>query len=140
MVKDESTKQASSVPFGKPKSGRTWKVRETCRASTFSRQGVLSHMSKSLEVRKREKEKKEQAKAFENFMKEEKKMKSDAEKERREENKRRRTMNEYKNSVYQVINPEKIKNMSKKQLRMIKKTSVNKSGQVELVNPWSNKA
>jgi hypothetical protein len=26
--------------------------------------------------------------------------------------------------------------MSKKQLRMIKKTVVNKAGQVELVNPW----
>ena len=30
--------------------------------------------------------------------------------------------------------------MSKKQLRMVRKTSVSKNGQVELVNPWQNKA
>lgn len=29
--------------------------------------------------------------------------------------------------------------MSKKQLRMVRKTSVNKNGQVELVNPWQSK-
>eukprot|EP01035_Chromulina_nebulosa_P016916 gene16916-22407_t len=46
--------------------------------------------------------------------------------------------NEYKNSLYQVINPSKLKTMSKKQLRLIKKTSVNKNGQVELVNPWQS--
>jgi hypothetical protein len=32
-----------------------------------------------------------------------------------------------------------MKTMSKKQLRMIKKTSVNKHGQVEFVNPYQKK-
>jgi hypothetical protein len=38
------------------------------------------------------------------------------------------------------LNPEKIKTMSKKQLRLVRKTAVNKNGQVELVNPWGNNA
>lgn len=35
------------------------------------------------------------------------------------------------------INPAKMKGMSKKQLRNIKKTSVNKHGQVELVDVYN---
>jgi hypothetical protein len=34
------------------------------------------------------------------------------------------------------LKPEKLKGMSKKQLRSVRKTAVNKFGQVELVNPW----
>ena len=45
--------------------------------------------------------------------------------------------NEYKNTTYQVINPEKMKRMNKKQLRMIKKTSVNRDGTVEFVSPYA---
>ena len=37
------------------------------------------------------------------------------------------------------MNPEKLKGMSKKQLRSIKKTAMNEHGQVELVNPWEAK-
>lgn len=34
------------------------------------------------------------------------------------------------------LNPEKLKGMSKKQLRSVRKTSVNQFGQVELVSPY----
>lgn len=37
----------------------------------------------------------------------------------------------------QLSNPEKIKKMSKRQLRMIRKTQVDKNGKVQLVSPWS---
>ena len=43
-------------------------------------------------------------------------------KEARELKQKIRMQNEYKTSSYQVINPEKLKGMSKKQLRNIKKT------------------
>jgi hypothetical protein len=77
-------------------------------------------------------------KALEKSMKEEKENKKQVEKARREEKQKRKMENEYKSSIYQEINPSKIKGMSKKQLRMIKKTSVNrKTGKIELVNPWS---
>jgi hypothetical protein len=41
-----------------------------------------------------------------------------------------RLANEMKNSSYQIIDPIKMKHMNKKQLRSIKKTTVNKDGQV----------
>ena len=40
--------------------------------------------------------------------------------------------------IQSQLKPEKLKGMSKKQLRNIRKTIVNKNGQVELVTPWSN--
>jgi hypothetical protein len=36
------------------------------------------------------------------------------------------------------VKTDKIKAMSKKQLRQIKKTQVNRLGQVELVSPWAD--
>jgi len=42
--------------------------------------------------------------------------------------------NEYKNSEYQELTHGTLKGMSKKQLRMVRKTAMNKNGQVELVN------
>jgi hypothetical protein len=37
----------------------------------------------------------------------------------------------------QIANASKLKGMSKKQLRMVKKTRMNSLGQVELVSPWA---
>lgn len=37
----------------------------------------------------------------------------------------------------QLKNPDKIKKMTKKQLRQVKKTRVDKDGSVKLVSPWS---
>lgn len=39
--------------------------------------------------------------------------------------------------VEQIVKTDKIKTMSKKQLRQIKKTQMNRLGQVELVSPWA---
>lgn len=41
-------------------------------------------------------------------------------------------------SLFQIVKTDKIKAMSKKQLRQIKKTQVNRLGQVELVSPWAD--
>jgi hypothetical protein len=75
-------------------------------------------------------------KAVERQVKEAKIQRIEDEKAKRVEREQRRIANEYKNSSYQVIDGAKMKTMSKKQLRMVKKTSVNTKGQIELVNVW----
>jgi hypothetical protein len=140
IEKAQIKKSSGLIPDGIPKSGRSWKVKQTSRFSTQNRQGVLSHLSKTYEERKAMKEQFDSVKSLEQRMKDDKLQKKTEEKQRREERKKQRMANEFKNSQYQVIKADKIKHMSKKQLRMIKKTAMNKNGQVELVNPWTNKA
>lgn len=56
-----------------------------------------------------------------------------------EDKKRRREENEAKNTTYQVLaDPNSIKTMSKKQLKMIRKTEVSSRGITRLANPWGS--
>lgn len=126
------------IPDGLPKSGRSWKIKQTVRSSAQLKQGILSHLAKSFEEKERERQQKRNVKELEREMIEERKNAKLAEKARREEQQKRRQENEYKNAVTQELRPEKLKGMSKKQLRSVRKTSVNKQGQLELVNPWDN--
>jgi len=122
-------------PPGRPKSGRVWKVKQTCKTSLLgTRLGAFDHRNKSLEVKQAERDRHLNMKTLEREMAEEKKRKKEEARVKREEQQKRRMENEYKNSVYQVLKPEKLKGMSKKQLRNVKKTAMNKNGQVELVN------
>lgn len=127
-----------TIPDGIPKSGRVWKVKQTSRASALLRTGLLQNQIKTLEEKQIIRNKKAAILQLEREMKEESKKKREIQKEKRLENNKRRMANEYKNTSYQALNPEKIKTMSKKQLRMVRKTSMNKNGQVELVNPWES--
>lgn len=69
----------------------------------------------------------------------EKKRKIAEEKEKALERKKRRAENEQKTVTYTALRPDKIKTMSKKQLRSVRKTSMNQeTGQIELVSPWSD--
>lgn len=122
---------------GLPKSGRFWKPKQKERFSSMSRKGILSHMSVSLEAKRQAKIKREQVKQMEQAMKEEVKAEKLRLKQLREEKEKRRMANALNNTKYQQINPEKIKTMSKKQLRMVRKTTVNKHGQVELVGAYN---
>jgi len=131
---------ASVIPEGKPKSGRVWKKKQQTRFSTMQRTGMMSFLCKTREQKDAQRTAHKNMKELEREMKEEKKAKIADEKRRREEQQKRRQANEYKNSVYQVIKPETMKGMSKKQLRMVRKTAVNKQGQVELVSPWGSSA
>lgn len=132
--------EPGAIPDGKPKSGRVWKTKQHARFSTVNRSGMMSFLCKSREKKDAERSAHQQMKELEREMKEERKNKVAEEKRRREEQKQRRQANEYKNSVYQVIKPETMKGMSKKQLRMVRKTAVNKAGQVELVPAFGSSA
>ncbi len=120
------------IPRGKCASGRPWKSTQQKRFSSVKREGLLKHMSKNLEIKMMEKQKKEAIKALECCLKDETRAKKLEEKQKREENQRRRAANEMKNASYQTLTNEKLKGMSKKQLRMVRKTVVNKDGQVQL--------
>ena len=127
---------AEVIPDGRPKSGRVWKTKQQARFSTIKRSGMMNFLCKTREEKEVKRIAHQNMKELEKELKDEKKAKLAEEKRKREERNQRRLANEYKNSVYQVIKPETMKGMSKKQLRMVRKTAVNKSGQVELVNPF----
>jgi rRNA-processing protein CGR1 len=130
----------AEIPEGRPKSGRVWKTKQKTRTSAQNRRGVVAHMAKTFEEKERLRTEKERVLSLERELKEEKRQKLVEEKARREAQQKRRMENEYKNSVYQTLKPEKLKGMSKKQLRMVKKTAMNKNGQIELVDPFSGKS
>lgn len=88
---------------GIPKSGRFWKKKQVCRASTQNRQGVLSHLSKTLDEKMARKQREKAAKDLEREMKEEKKRKKEEERQRREEQEKRRLANEFKTTTFQVV-------------------------------------
>lgn len=135
---DSSVAKSSTIPMGKNKSGREWKTLQTKRSSSKTRVGVMEHLSTTYEEKQKLREKKDRVKIIEQQMKDDKAEKLDLEKKRREERQQRKIANEQKSTSFQMINPTKLKGMSKKQLRMIRKTSVNKFGQVELISPWGS--
>lgn len=92
-----------TIPEGVPKSGRFWKGKETERASALKRKGVMSHMAKSFEEREAIRRKRDETKALEREMIEEKRQKKIAERERREAQTKRRMANEYKSASYQTV-------------------------------------
>lgn len=133
VEEEEDTPAQKNTPHGKAKSGRNWKVKEKSRHSTMHRQGTVSNLSKSQARHEADRARKKQVKELEMEMKAEKKQKALDAKERREEQNKRRLANQMKTASTQNINPEKIKGMSKKQLKNIRKTAIGKNGQVELI-------
>uniref|UniRef100_A0A7S3JW15 Coiled-coil domain-containing protein 86 n=1 Tax=Aureoumbra lagunensis TaxID=44058 RepID=A0A7S3JW15_9STRA len=119
---------------GRPVSGRTWKHVETKRSSSIKAKAVIpswSSRSAEREARKLIKEKESELIAA-------RKERLASAKKRREEKKARRQKNEFKSSSYQVIsNQHTVKALSKKQMRMIKRTRMSKEGQIELVGAYA---
>lgn len=125
-----STTTVGDIPDGMPKSGRCWKTKQRTRTSSQVRKGVLSHLSSTFEERQLKASRNAETKALEQDIKGRAKALRIEKKEKRLEKSKRRQANEMKNSSFQIIDGTKMKHMNKKQLRMIKKTIVNKDGQV----------
>merc|ERR1712037_645878 len=100
---------STSVPKGKCKSGRFWKSERDRFRSTIKSRGL----KQSLQQRIRAKEEKEKGRLLLQRLKDDQKRAIDEKKARREENAKRPEV------VQLIKNPNKIKRMKKKQLRMI---------------------
>ncbi|KAH7955799.1 coiled-coil domain-containing protein 86 [Rhipicephalus sanguineus] len=106
------------IPRGVPKSGRVWKSEKKRFSSMVKDRPLKTSWKFKMEQRAERKA----LLALDREIKEEKKRKIEEKKKRREENLRRREENAKKSEVVQVIkNTAKIKRMSKKQLRLVKK-------------------
>ena len=138
---------ATQIVDGKPKgqnaSGRNWKLRPQKRASTIVTKVSTNNRSKPWDKRRAEREARKAAKERETELRDEMRQAAIAKKERRLENERRRAENEFNNAQKFAQNlgrnaDTKMKAMSKKQLRQIKKTRMNsKTGVVEYVSPYA---
>jgi len=115
---------------GRPVSGRNWKLKQQTRASAA---GTKKDNS-AWKVQQKRKRQKAAMKAKENEIIEERKRRKMAKRLRIEANKKRKAENEMRSTTVQVITrADKMKKMSKKQLRQIRKQSVRADGTVELV-------
>ncbi len=103
QVDVSSKKNEVVIPEGKPKSGRVWKVKQTYRSSTQHRQGVLSHLCKSYDERKRIRDREREMKAYERELREQTNKKKENERLRREQLVFKRLENENKAAVYQEV-------------------------------------
>lgn len=139
-----STEQAKPVattksepPRGRPVSGRVWKKVQKTR---FSAQGFKGTkvLSTTWEEKMLKRAKLKELKDLQAEIKSRRQAEKDAKRQAREEKEKRRKENELKSAAVQVISrTHRIKTMSKKQLRNVKKTIVNKQGVVEYVPVYS---
>mmetsp|Transcript_8914 Transcript_8914/g.11815 ORF Transcript_8914/g.11815 Transcript_8914/m.11815 type:complete len:136 (-) Transcript_8914:360-767(-) len=122
---------------GRPVSGRVWKKPQ--KRASFKITNSNKQLSSSWEKKMEERKKKELYKQRIAEMKEQKRAEIEAKKKEKEEREARRQRNELKGTQYQLIHKTgKLKGMSKKQLRQIKKTQINrKTGELELVDAFS---
>ena len=131
---------SSLATKGRNISGRGWKRINQPRASTFMRSKDLggSGSSVSWTERQSQKRKREDIKQLESDLKEEKRKTKIEARKRREERAAVKAANEMKGTTMQMLSKtHKLKNMNKKQLRLIKKTAINaQTGELELVSPW----
>ena len=138
-----NNKKNIELPKGRNVSGRKWKVRAQKRASSLVTSVPQNARSKSWEKKSNERKLHKALKEKESEMKEERRKAAIERKERRLENERRRMENEFKvaSRSAQVLGKNvdlKLKAMSKKQLRQIKKTRLNtKTGAVEYVGAYA---
>eukprot|EP00123_Amoebidium_parasiticum_P006056 comp17114_c0_seq1/m.15894 comp17114_c0_seq1/g.15894 ORF comp17114_c0_seq1/g.15894 comp17114_c0_seq1/m.15894 type:complete len:122 (-) comp17114_c0_seq1:326-691(-) len=120
MGKPTVAAKAASVPpkvKGRPKSGKVWKEEK----QRFSSLVGVKALRKSFAVKQKEREEKARLKAIAKELLEAQKKEKEDKRLRREEQEKRRLENEKKNEIVQKISTSKVKKMSRKQLRTIKK-------------------
>ncbi|CAK4080426.1 unnamed protein product [Aphanomyces euteiches] len=133
MVTVAAEAKKNEAPRGKPVSGRFWKKPQKAKNSMMTFKATKT-LSTTWEEKMAAKAKKKEMKELEQEIANRKKQEKIDKRLAREEKEKRRMANELKSASVQVIRKTgKLKTMSKKQLRNIKKTRMNKNGQVELV-------
>lgn len=121
------------IPRGKCVSGRVWKKTQGERFSKIKHRGVKV-LTSSWEEKLAKKAKKQEMQALEQEIRDRKRKEIEERKAAREEKLKRKQENEFKSAQVQVITKtSKLKGLSKKQLRHIKKTRLTKQGVVEYV-------
>nr|CCA26559.1 conserved hypothetical protein [Albugo laibachii Nc14] len=118
---------------GRTKSGRCWKKNQTGRFSSTHLK-VSRTLSTTWEKKLEQRGKKQELQRLQSDIRERQDQLKEEKKRHREEKQKRRQKNELKSmSVQSLSKPHRIKSMSKKQLRNIRKSVVNKQGVVEYV-------
>lgn len=127
--------------LGRNVSGRKFKTRVQSQRAIKQRTAGTKELSSTWQKKIELKNKLAAVRTMEKEMKEAEKTKAEEEKTAKLEREKRRQQNEIKNTQMQTITKaHKLKGMSKKQLRQVKKMQVNqKTGEVELVSPWTGK-
>ncbi|ETV77430.1 hypothetical protein H257_08847 [Aphanomyces astaci] len=124
-------------PRGVPVSGRSWKKTQRSKNSMMTYKATKT-LSTTWDEKMAAKSKKKEMKDLEHEIANRKKQEKVDKRVAREEKEKRRIANEFKASTLQVIKKtHKLKSMSKKQLRNIKKTRMNKNGEIELVSAYA---
>jgi len=119
------------------KSGRNWKTIRKEKASMIIYKPLKKTLGTTWEQRQAEKRKLQEAKELQEELMAKRNAKIEEEKKRLAEKRKRKAENELKNAKVQVMSrPEKIKKMSKKQLRSVYKTRMGDDGVVRLVGAY----
>jgi hypothetical protein len=122
---------------GANKSGRPWKTVKKEKASMTIYKPLKKTIGSTWEKRQAEKLKIQEAKELQQEILEKKREKIELEKKKSEERRKRKAENELKSAKVQVMShPEKMKKMSKKQLRSVYKTRMGDDGVVRLVGAY----
>ncbi|KAF0719437.1 Aste57867_1033 [Aphanomyces stellatus] len=139
MVTVATEAKKTETPRGKPVSGRFWKKPQTHKNSMMSFKATKT-LSTTWDEKMAAKAKKKEMKELEHEIANRKKQEKIDKRVAAEEKEKRRMANELKSvqaSAQVIRKTHKLKTMSKKQLRNIKKTRMNKNGQVELVSVYT---
>lgn len=125
------------LPRSTPVGGRWWKPVQKKRFSAIKKKSTKAGVNMSWKRKLEERERRRQVKLLEQELKEAQKRKLEEEKEKRLEKRKRKAENTFKNMKLQPIkNLAKIKKMNKKQLRTVKRTAIDKDGNVTLVGAY----
>ncbi|CCI44068.1 hypothetical protein ABG067_002794 [Albugo candida] len=123
----------SSALRGRTKSGRCWKKSQQGRFSSIHYK-VSRTLSTTWDEKLEQREKKQELQRLQSDIKARQDQLKEEKKRLREEKQKRRQENELKSMSFQSLSKtHRIKSMSKKQLRNIRKSVVNKQGVVEYV-------
>jgi hypothetical protein len=141
-VEHESSKDGldlaiDDVHRGTNKSGRTWKTVKKEKASMTIYKPLRKTLGSTWEKKQADKRKKLEARELQQEIIETRREKLEQEKKKLIARRKRKAENELKSAKVQVMShPEKIKKMSKKQLRSVYKTRMGEDGVVRLVGAY----